>query len=81
MRKMHPDLMGSTCFELHPYVGMRSKSLEHRVMRDGWFAVITNAHALAVDPVTPDWRINRPSAGKNPSANRQVKTRNIPVCQ
>jgi hypothetical protein len=81
VRKMNPDLVGSTCFQLHSYKSMRSKSLEYRVMSDSWLAVITNTHALAVDPVTTDCCVNSPATGKNSIANRQVETRYISVCQ
>ena len=52
--KVHTNLVGSACFQLHTDIGKSPESLQNRVVSYSGFAVLLDTHALAVHRMPPD---------------------------
>ena len=55
---MDADLVGTSGFQLHPRVGMRTEALQHAVMADGDLAGLDHRHLLALYTMTADGRVD-----------------------
>ena len=63
VRHVHPNLVGTTGFQLHPHVGVGAKTLKHTVVADSLFAAFHHRHALALLAVATNRGIDFATGG------------------
>lgn len=80
--EVHSNLMGTACLKPDGDMGMRSKPSNDPVMRNGLAsAPLPHAHALAVNRVTSDRRINRATCRHDAGADCFVFALDCPFCK
>ena len=45
VRKVHPYLVSTACFQLHPYIGVSSEALQEPIVRYGLLAGVGDVHS------------------------------------
>jgi outer membrane protein assembly factor BamD len=72
MRHVHPDLMGAPGFQLHPHQSVCTEAFLDTVVRQRLLAARHHGHALAIDRMPADGRIDTATRGKHRLHDGQV---------
>ncbi len=78
---VYANLVGTSGFQLDPYMGMGTEALQHTVVADGRLAALGHGHALALPAMAADRRVDLAAGGDHTDHDALIDAADTAVLQ